>query len=112
MSGPQFEYHEDTVYWDRTLWEMALALDNRITKEDKTYPKRLKHFKEIYIGHTPVTRLGKTEPVNAVNIWNVDTGAAFKGPLTALEINTKAFYQSKPVHEYYPDEIGRNFSKN
>lgn len=112
MSGPQFEYHEDTVYWDRTLWETALSLDPKIKKEDKIYPKRLKLFKEVFIGHTPVTRLGKTEPVNAINIWNVDTGAAFKGPLTALEVNTKEFHQSKPVHEYYPDEVGRNSSKN
>lgn len=108
MSGPQFEYHDDTVYWDRTLWETALSLNPQIKKDDKVYPKRLKLFREIYIGHTPVTRLGHTTPINAVNIWNVDTGAAFKGPLTALEINSKKFFQSRPVHEYYPDEVGRN----
>ncbi|MGO1728524.1 MAG: metallophosphoesterase [Flavobacteriaceae bacterium] len=108
MNGPNYEFHQDTVYWDRTLWETAIALDPDLKKEDENYPKRLKLFKEIYIGHTPVTRLGSTKPINAINIWNIDTGAAFKGPLTAIEINSKEVFQSQPVYEYYPDEMGRN----
>lgn len=108
MNGPKYEFHQDTVYWDRTLWETAIALDPNLKKEDKNYPKRLKLFKEVYIGHTPVTRLGSTDPIKAINIWNIDTGAAFKGPLTALEINSKEIFQSQPVYEYYPDEVGRN----
>jgi hypothetical protein len=30
-----------------------------------------------------------TEPVQRACIWNVDTGAAFKGPLTIMDIDTK-----------------------
>ena len=108
IHGPQNEYEPYMVYWDRTLWEMALALDKSLNPDDLFYPKRLKLFHEIFIGHTPVTRINKTQPVNAANIWNVDTGAAFKGPLTMLNVDTKEIIQSDPVHELYPNESGRN----
>ncbi|MFS4415592.1 metallophosphoesterase [Maribacter sp. 2307ULW6-5] len=108
LKGVDFEYDAKTFYWDRTLWELALSLDPRLKREDMHYPKRLTHYREIYIGHTPVTRMGHTTPQRAVNVWNVDTGAAFKGPLTAMDINTKTYWQSDPVHLLYPGETGRN----
>ncbi len=108
LHGPDYEYHETGFYWDRTLWEMAMSIDKNIRQDDMFYPKRLQHFKEIYIGHTPVTRIGETTPVNKANIWNVDTGAAFKGPVSAIDVDTKEIYQSDPVHELYPNESGRN----
>ncbi len=108
MHGVQYEYFPKMFYWDRTLWEMALALDKDLSPESDRYPKRLKHYKEIYIGHTPVTRIGETIPINAANIWNVDTGAAFKGPLSIIDVDTKEVWQSDPVHTLYPGENGRN----
>ncbi|RZS99225.1 metallophosphoesterase family protein [Aquimarina brevivitae] len=108
LHGPQREYFESLFYWDRTLWETALAVDPTLTKEDPKFPKRLQLFSEIYIGHTPVTRIEKTTPVNAACVWNIDTGAAFKGPLTALEVNSKKYWQSDPVYTLYPEENGRN----
>ncbi|MDX1762613.1 MAG: metallophosphoesterase family protein [Christiangramia sp.] len=108
LHGPEFEYYETGFYWDRTLWEMALSIREDLKPGDAHYPKRLQHFKEIYIGHTPVTRIGETTPVNKANIWNVDTGAAFKGPISAIEVSSKEVFQSDPVHTLYPDEQGRN----
>lgn len=108
MHGPQHEYFKNMVYWDRTLWEMVCSMDHSISEKDKNYPKRLSLFKEIYIGHTPVTRIGETTPVNYANVWNIDTGAAFKGPLTILDVDTKEFWQSDPVWTLYPEEKGRN----
>ncbi len=108
LHGPAHEYHNTAYYWDRTLWETALALDKSMPKEHKHYPVRLKLFKEIYIGHTPTTRINKAEPVNAANLWNIDTGAAFKGKISALEIETKKLWQSDPVFQLYSDEEGRN----
>ncbi|MCG9971104.1 metallophosphoesterase family protein [Christiangramia crocea] len=108
LHGPDYEYYETGFYWDRTLWEMVLSMDEGLEPEDSYYPRRLKHFSEIYIGHTPVTRIGKTRPYNKANIWNVDTGAAFKGPISAIDVETKEVYQSDPVHTFYPDEQGRN----
>lgn len=108
MHGPAFEFYPNTVYWDRTLWEMALAMDKSLSPLDELYPARLKLFNEIYIGHTPTTRIGITDPINVTNVWNIDTGAAFKGPVSILDIDTKEFWQSDPVHGFYPDETGRN----
>ncbi len=108
LHGPDREYFSKLFYWDRTLWEMALSIDTDLEKTDPRYPKRLLLFDEIYIGHTPVTRIGKTTPAQATCVWNIDTGAAFKGPLTAIDIDTKEFWQSDPVHTLYPEENGRN----
>lgn len=106
--GPQNEYYSNLVFWDRTLWEMVCAMDTNISEEDDKYPKRLKLFKEIYIGHTPVTRVGFDKPANFANVWNVDTGAAFKGKISMLDVNSKEIWQSDAVHTLYPNEKGRN----
>ncbi len=106
--GPEAEYHDTAFYWDRTLWEMVISLDPNKNVSEKTYPKRLTLFKEIYIGHTPVTRIGESAPVNRANVWNIDTGAAFRGKLSAIDVETKEIWQSEPVFELYQDESGRN----
>lgn len=108
MKGITAEHFPRMLYWDRTLWEMALALDEKLEKDSEFYPKRLKLYHEIYIGHTPVTQINKTIPINKANIWNMDTGAAFKGPLTIMDIDTKVFWQSDNLNELYPTEKGRN----
>ena len=98
----------DRPQWDRTLWETALALDPKLEKTDDKYPKRLLLFDEIYIGHTPVTRINKTVPVHATGVGNSDTGAAFKGALTIMDVETKEWWQSDPEYKLYPDDKGRN----
>ncbi|MFX0556239.1 metallophosphoesterase family protein [Maribacter sp. CXY002] len=108
LKGIDFEYFTKTFYWDRTLWELALSIDPNLSQDHIKYPKRLVNYHEIYIGHTPVTRIGKTTPQNVANVWNIDTGAAFKGPLTAFDIDTKEFWQSDPIFTLYPNERGRN----
>ncbi len=108
MHGPAKEYYESNCYWDRTLWEMALTFDNRIDTESTIYPKRLSLFHEIYIGHTPTLNYGLTVPMNAANVWNIDTGAAFTGRLTAMDIDTKECWQTDVVQNLYPNEKGRN----
>ncbi|WP_417885409.1 metallophosphoesterase family protein [Zunongwangia sp.] len=108
LHGPEYEYYSTGFYWDRTLWETVLALDPKLKKNHPFYPKRIKLFNEIYIGHTPVTRIGEDEPIQKANVWNVDTGAAFKGKLSAINIDTKKVHQSAPVYTFYPDENGRN----
>lgn len=108
MNGVDYEYFPKLFYWDRTLWEMALSLDKNLKPADSLYPKRLTLYKEIFIGHTPVTRIGKTTPVQKECIWNIDTGAAFKGPLTIMDVDTKEFWQSEPLNNLYFNEKGRN----
>lgn len=108
VHGVSNEYFPEMVYWDRSLWEMVLAMDKKLSEEDPLYPLRLKHYKEIYIGHTPTIRIEKTTPVQMDRVWNMDTGAAYKSPLTIMNIDTKEFWQSDDVNTLYPDEIGRN----
>ncbi|AOW18370.1 serine/threonine protein phosphatase [Polaribacter vadi] len=108
MHGVERETYPHKFCTDRTLWEMALAMDKEIEKSSSNYPRRLQHYNEIYIGHTPTTNYGEAAPMHAINIWNVDTGAAFKGKITALNINTKAYFQSDELPKLYPNEKGRN----
>lgn len=86
----EFEY---VFYWDRDLFAAALSFE---TMSDKTYPFKMKDsFNKIFIGHTPTVYWGKTTPIKAANIWNIDTGCG-KGayPLTLMNIETLEFYQA------------------
>ena len=80
-----------------------------MSEDDEFYPSRLSNYKEIYIGHTPISKkVSEVVPIKAANVWNIDTGAAFKGPLSILDVDTKQVWQSDPVHTLYPAERGRN----
>jgi serine/threonine protein phosphatase 1 len=91
----------DIFLWDRSLCKLALSL-----KEDGN-ERNLGTFDEIYIGHTPTTRWGHSSPVKACNVWMMDTGAAWDGKLTILNIHTKQYFQSDPVWQLYPGIKGR-----
>lgn len=108
MHGPEKEVYSSNYRWDRTLWETAVAMDSKLQKNSELYPKRLLLYSEIFIGHTPTLDIGMTTPANKANIWNLDTGAAFTGALSVMDIETKEFWQSDPLPSLYPDEKGRN----
>ncbi|MDO5608190.1 MAG: metallophosphoesterase family protein [Capnocytophaga sp.] len=108
LRGVEYEYFPEMFFWDRTLWELALSTPKNSAKTDIFFPKRLGIYNEIFIGHTPTTRYNNFMPMHAHGIWNVDTGAAFKGSITILDVDSKKFWQSDPVHTLYPDENGRN----
>ncbi len=111
MHGVEKEEYKSNYYWDRTLWESALLAEKVAEKElqsEDAIPMRFQHYKEIYIGHTATTNYKKTKPIKAYTLWNIDTGAGFTGKLTALDINTKDYWQSDFVKELYPTEKGRN----
>lgn len=108
IHGPQHETYRSNYSWDRTLWEMAVVMDKRIEKDSVLFPRRLLHFDEIYIGHTPTLNYNMEKPMQACNVWNIDTGAAFMGKLSMIDADTKKVWQSDPVISLYPGEIGRN----
>lgn len=108
QKGVANEYFPRLLYWERTLWEMALALDPNLSPDNPRYPTRLRQYRMIFIGHTPTTRLGTTLPMRIANIWNVDTGAAFYGPLTVLDAESGQYWQSDALPSLYPGEAGRN----
>jgi serine/threonine protein phosphatase 1 len=107
--GPGKERYPSNYFWDRTLWEMAVVADNRIPLSSFFYPRRLRLYDEIYIGHTPTTNYDMDTPMNRCNVWNVDTGAAFSGRVTVMDVDSKRYWQSDIVQTLYPDEKGRNF---
>ena len=108
VHGVEKEIFTENFYFDRTLWELVLAMNKNMDKDAIYFPKRLQHYSEIYIGHTPTTNFGETKPMNAFNVWNIDTGAAFKGKITGINIDTKRYFQSDNLPDLYPNEKGRN----
>jgi len=108
MHGPEKEVYSSNYLWDRTLWETAVAMDRKLSKNSELYPKRLLLYSEIFIGHTPTLDIGISYPVNKANVWNMDTGAAFTGSLSIMDIDTKEFWQSDSLPSLYPYEKGRN----
>ncbi len=67
-------------------------------------------YKEVYLGHTPTISFDAkpTLPLIMGNVILMDTGAAFTGRLSVMDIDTKEVWQSDPVMQLYPDEPGRN----
>lgn len=100
--GVGHEPYEANYYWDRDLWQAALA-GNMSQKALKL----LRAHKEIYIGHTSTVNWDTDKPMNKCNVWNMDTGAGFYGKLTIMDVDTKEYWQSDLVKELYPDELGR-----
>lgn len=108
-------------HWNRSLVTSAFAV--RTMPEGKF--KKLDEFEQVFIGHTTTEnwdikphlpeyqfdeqpKNGKiVVPMNAFNLWNVDTGGGWTGRLTAMDIDTHEFWQSDNVGEIYHDEKGR-----
>lgn len=89
--------------WDRDLWGSALSY------KESHYKFKIKdNFKEVFIGHTATTNWKTDQPMQAANIWNLDTGAGWDGKLTIMNLETKEYFQSDNVKELYPLEKGRN----
>jgi len=65
-------------------------------------------YDEIFIGHTPTTNYDIDTPMHRCNVWNIDTGAAFQGRISIMDINTEQYWQSDVVQQLYPGEKGRN----
>lgn len=95
----------DSIIWDRTLFSKATHLQHLLNKgypvnDDKT---QFGGFDKIFIGHTAVSSDFITEFPNlkVCNIHNVDTGAGFKGKLTAYRLEDGEIFQSDLASNYY-----------
>lgn len=103
----------DILWWDRDLWSQALsykAMSGHTTPNGETYMppfKMLGDYKEVFIGHTSTQFWKENEPMNAANIWNLDTGGGWFGKISIMDINTKEFWQSDNGNELYPEFKGR-----
>lgn len=107
------EEQEEILWWDRDLWSQALSYKAMIgnPKPDGTVfmpPfKMVGDFKEVFIGHTSTQFWGEIEPMNAANIWNLDTGGGWFGRVTIMDVDTKEFWQSDDTSTLYPNFKGR-----
>lgn len=81
---PLEKQRKETLLWDRDMW----FYDCRT--------KPIKGFKKIFIGHTAQS---SEVPENYHNVWNLDTGAGWKGKLTIMNIDTEEYWQSKRQEE-------------
>lgn len=103
----------EILMWDRDFWMAALSYGQTKPDDEFKYPIRGKfrtngNFKEIYLGHTATVSWKTDQPMNAANVWNLDTGAGFHGKLTIMDVDTKEYWQSDKLTELYINEKGRN----
>jgi len=134
--GLGHEVYYSDYYWDRDMWELAVALDNLVPKKshpdyDQYYrpnPYRMYKHEEVFIGHSTTTfhkikpHLKEYQqeaqpkngsiivPMNRCNVWNMDTGGGFEGKLSIMDINTKKYWQSDFVKNLYSKSKGRQNS--
>lgn len=99
----------DILWWDRDLWSQALSYRHMSAIEGVNKPKfkMIGDFKEVFIGHTPTQFWGENTPMNAANIWNLDTGGGWFGKVSIMDVETKEFWQSDKGKELYPEFKGR-----
>jgi serine/threonine protein phosphatase 1 len=95
--------HPSALCWDKNFITNVF-----INKDDKNF-KLNSTYDEVYVGHTPTFFInGETTPQNWKNVWDVDTGSAFKGKLSMIDIDSKEVFQSDECYKLYPNEKGRN----
>ena len=96
---PSLPLHEHTpaiLLYDRTLAQRALQHTEPVPK--------ITSYDEVYLGHTPMQG---GIPFHAYEVWLMDTGAGWSGPLTMMDIQSKQLYASDPVPQLYPGVKGR-----
>lgn len=84
------------LWWSRDYWKLIKG----------GYMET--NYKNVYIGHTPTISDGSMDPIIIGNVINVDTGAAFYGQLTIMNIETGEYFKSDNLFKLYPNEFGRN----
>jgi serine/threonine protein phosphatase 1 len=92
------ECSTDILYWDRSLVRIAMDLQKKET------PRQLTSYDEVFVGHTPIS---SPHPMKYCEIWMVDTGAAWSGVLSIMDIDSKEWFTSDVVKELYPGVTGR-----
>ena len=91
------ECSQHQLLWDRTLPTLArtLGTESKLT---------LTQYDEVFIGHTPIE---SPHPVKYCEVWMMDTGAAWSGVLSMMNLDTKECFMSDPVPSLYPGVEGR-----
>lgn len=93
-----------TLIWSRSF------VNRCYSSYTEDQPVTIEQYKEVYIGHTPTLALdpAQTTPLQLGNVTITDTGAAFKGCLSIMDMDSKEVWQSDKVMCLYPYQEGRN----
>lgn len=91
---PLEEQSLETFLWDRSLIYHALE------KEKKGDHHPCTSFREVFVGHTPTINFNSSYPIHACEIWLLDTGAGWGGPVTFMELESKEIFQSDPAERF------------
>ncbi|MBI3602445.1 MAG: metallophosphoesterase [Candidatus Omnitrophica bacterium] len=85
----------EKLVWDRDL--LYSAWKKYLTGEDYQFSG----YEEIFVGHTTTETFHSTLPLHLCNVWALDTGAGWSGPLTIMDIQTKQYWQSDVTTKLY-----------
>ena len=101
---PVQEQDQEVFLWDRSLVSEAILRKNGNNEKPVTT------YLEVFLGHTPTLNFEGTWPIHACEVWLMDTGAGWGGPLSLINLETKEIFQSDLVTELYAGGIfkGRN----
>ena len=93
----------EEFYWNRDLWQQAWEQSGggKMPTAEGFFAST--DFSRIYLGHTPTTKLGTDKPLQAFQIYNLDTGAGHSGRLTIMNVDTGEYWQSDPVLSLYAE---------
>ena len=93
----------------KLIWSRSFV-ERHYRSYKKKKPIQIAAYKEVYIGHTPTILLDKAQktPLQMGNLTLMDTGAAYTGCLSMMDIDSKALWQSDPVMRLSPNEEGRS----
>jgi serine/threonine protein phosphatase 1 len=99
---PLAEQSAELLMWDRDLLDVAWK------KSRVGMSTPFGKYNDIFIGHTTTELFRTLEPIQASNIWDLDTGAGWSGKLTIMNVKTKKYWQSELSSVLYggtPDQI-------
>lgn len=87
------------------MWNRSLVKKARYTSvvDDPISPEH----GLVFVGHTPTVIFGEYVPTKYSNVWMMDTGASYDGPLSIMDIDTKQVFQSDNLVDLYKGETAR-----
>ena len=104
VDSPIDEQSLHDLMWNRYLAEYAYQC--HYTKSCDI-PKKLQLYNEIFVGHTTTEMYNSILPLHLCNLWMLDTGAGYSGPLTIMNIETHEYWQSDLGSKLYGPNQGR-----
>ncbi len=91
----------DVFLWDRSLFREAMM------QYEAGIQEKLTPYEEVYIGHSPIHRMGYLTPIKSGDVWMMDTGAGWNGVLSIMDVDSKEYFLSDQVSTLYPPGSGR-----